>query len=147
MQVVSGGTDNHLLLLDVGASFGLTGRQAESALRECGVTLNRNALPFDQNGPWYTSGLRLGTPAVTTLGMGAAEMAEIAATIKQVLAETTPTTITSGRQAGEVSRARYDLPAPAIDAARARVRALLTHYPLYPELDLDRLVAWADAEG
>jgi hypothetical protein len=78
---------------------------------------------------------------MTTLGMGAAEMAEIAAIIKRVLAATTPTTITSGRQAGEERRARYDLPAPAIDAARARVRVLLDHYPLYPELDLGRLVA------
>jgi len=54
------------LLLDVAESFGLTGRQAESALRECGVTLNRNSLPDDANGPWYTSGLRFGTPATTT---------------------------------------------------------------------------------
>jgi len=74
--VVSGGTDNHLCLVDV-RPYGLTGRQAESALRECGITLNRNSIPFDPNGPWYTSGLRLGTPAVTTLGMGQGEMSEI----------------------------------------------------------------------
>ncbi len=72
MTVATGGTDNHLMLIDV-RSFGLTGRQAESAMRECGITLNRNSLPFDPNGPWYTSGLRIGTPAVTTLGMGPAE--------------------------------------------------------------------------
>ena len=71
--VISGGTDNHLVLLDV-RPFGITGRQAESAVRECGITLNRNTIPFDPNGPWYTSGLRLGTPAVTTLGMGKEEM-------------------------------------------------------------------------
>jgi glycine hydroxymethyltransferase len=75
--VISGGTDNHLVLLDV-RPFGITGRQAESAVRECGITLNRNTIPFDPNGPWYTSGLRLGTPAVTTLGMVPADMAEIA---------------------------------------------------------------------
>src|SRR5262249_2821213 len=79
MRVLTGGTDNPLLLLDVGSTFGLTGRQAESAVRECNITLTRNALPFDANGAWYTSGLRLGTPAVTTLGMGQSEMKEIAA--------------------------------------------------------------------
>jgi len=72
MSVLTGGTDNHLLLVDVAGSFGPTGRQAESALRECRFTLNRNSLPGDVNGPWYTSGLRIGTPAVTTLGMGPA---------------------------------------------------------------------------
>ncbi|MBF0246238.1 MAG: hypothetical protein HQL31_13390, partial [Planctomycetes bacterium] len=59
-------------------SFGLTGRQGENALREAGITLNRNSIPFDPNGAWYTSGLRLGTPALTTLGMGREEMKEIA---------------------------------------------------------------------
>jgi glycine hydroxymethyltransferase len=147
MAVVTDGTDNHLMLLDVGASFGLTGRQAESALRECGVTLNRNALPFDQNGPWYTSGLRLGTPAVTTLGMGTTEMAEIAAVIKQVLAATTPTTISSGKQAGERSRAKYDLAPGIASAARDRVGDLLGRYRLYPELDGDLLDAWAGEVG
>jgi len=76
IPVATGGSDNHLMLLDV-RSFDLNGRQAESALRECGVTLNRNALPFDPNGPWYTSGLRIGTPAVTTLGMGIKEMKDL----------------------------------------------------------------------
>ncbi len=61
MHVPTRGTDNHLLLVDVAKSYGLTGRHAESALRDCGITLNRNSLPFDANGPWYTSGLRLGT--------------------------------------------------------------------------------------
>ena len=59
--------------------------QAASAVRECGVTLNYNSLPFDPNGPMITSGLRIGTPAVTTLGMGADEMVEIAGIIKSVL--------------------------------------------------------------
>ena len=61
LTVATGGTDNHIVLADVAASYGLTGRQAESALRTVGMTLNRNSLPFDVNGPWYTSGLRLGT--------------------------------------------------------------------------------------
>jgi glycine hydroxymethyltransferase len=76
LEVLTGGTDNHLLLINVHKA-GLTGRQAESALHECHITLNRNSLPFDPNGPWYTAGLRVGTAAVTTLGMGMAEMEEI----------------------------------------------------------------------
>ncbi|MCQ2398639.1 MAG: glycine hydroxymethyltransferase, partial [Sphaerochaetaceae bacterium] len=80
IPVATGGTENHLMLLDV-RKFGLNGRQAESALRECGITLNRNALPFDPNGPWYTYGLRLGTAAITALGMGPEQMKEIASVI------------------------------------------------------------------
>lgn len=147
IPVLTDGTDNHLLLLDVGEGFGLTGRQAESALRECGITLNRNALPFDRNGPWYTSGLRLGTPATTTLGMGISEMHEIARVIKRVLASTKPTTVKSGAQAGELSRARYDLLPAAIDEARQRVGAILQQYPLYPELNGERLQRWSSALG
>jgi glycine hydroxymethyltransferase len=130
VPVLTGGTDNHLLLADVAGSFGLTGRQAESALRDCGVTLNRNSLPDDANGPWYTSGLRFGTPATTTLGMGAAEMKEIAAVVKEVLAKTRP-----ARDAkGEPSKARYETEAGTAEAARARVAGLLGRFPLYPEL-------------
>jgi glycine hydroxymethyltransferase len=136
IQVLTGGTDNHLLLLNVQETFGLTGRQAESVLRECHLTLNRNSLPFDANGPWYTSGLRLGTPAVTTLGMGAADMKEIAAIIKQVLAGTSPSKITKGEQAGEMSKAKYVLPKDVRAGAIDRVHALLKPYPLYPQLDL-----------
>ena len=132
--MLTGGTDNHLMLLDVAATFGLTGRQAESALRECGITLNRNSLPFDANGPWYTSGLRLGTPAVTTLGMGAAEMQEIARVIKRVLASTAPTVIASGKQKGQRSQAKYQLDPGVADEARRRMQQLLDRHPLYPEL-------------
>lgn len=133
LPVLTGGTDNHLLLLDVAEGFGLTGRQAESALRDCGITLNRNSLPFDQNGPWYTSGLRLGTPAVTTLGMGPDEMREIAAVISRVLSNTTPTTTKSG----ERSKARYTIADGIANEVQSRVGALLTRHPLYPELDLN----------
>src|SRR6476660_4721323 len=95
-RVATGGTDNHIVLADVTASFGLTGRQAESALRAVGMTLNRNSLPFDANGPWYTSGLRLGTPALTTLGMGVDEMREIAEVIAAILHATEPGVVAAG---------------------------------------------------
>jgi len=136
MEVLTGGTDNHLLLVDVTA-FGITGRQAESALRECGITLNRNALPFDPNGPWYTSGLRVGTPAVTTLGLGADDMREIAAIMKRVLAGTQPTTTKDGTP----SKAKYRLDDGIDEEARGRVRTLLDRYPCYPQIDLDLLLA------
>src|SRR6202035_937894 len=67
VEVLTGGTDNHIVLADVATSFGLTGMQAESALRSCGLSMNRNALPFDELGPCYTSGLRLGSSAITSL--------------------------------------------------------------------------------
>jgi len=135
LTLATGGTDNHLMLINV-TGFGITGRQAESAVRECGITLNRNSLPYDGNGPWYTSGLRIGTPAATTLGMGEAEMKEIAAIIKLVLANTTPTTVSSGKSAGSVSKAKYTIDETARKEARGRITALLDRFPVYPELDL-----------
>lgn len=141
MKVATGGTDNHLLLIDV-RPFGLTGRQAESAVRECGITLNRNSLPNDSNGPWYTSGLRLGTPAVTTLGMGPAEMEEIAACLYQILSNTKPERIEQGAKAGQFSKARYKLDDRVKADVRARVQALLARFPVYPELDLDLLLKY-----
>ena len=130
MDVATGGTDNHLFLINV-RKFDLTGRQAESALRECNITLNRNAIPFDPNGPWYTSGLRIGTPAVTTLNMGKREMREIASIIRRVLENTKPQTVK-----GEKSKARYELNPKAKEEAQKRVKDLLSHYPVYPEIDL-----------
>jgi glycine hydroxymethyltransferase len=135
MTVATGGTDNHLFLVNV-TGFGLTGRQAESALRECGVTLNRNSLPFDQNGPWYTSGLRIGTPAVTTLGMGEPEMKEIAAIISLVLRGMKPEIVATGENAGQPSKAKYILPESIKNEAFGRVKKLLDRFVLYPELDL-----------
>jgi glycine hydroxymethyltransferase len=134
-EVLTGGTDNHLVLVNVGR-LGLTGRQAESALRECGLTMNRNTIPFDPAGPWYTSGLRLGTPATTTLGMRAAEMQEIGAIIATVLASTKPTPAREG-----VSKAKYTLEPAAKTEALARVSSLLSAFPVYPELDLEYLTA------
>jgi glycine hydroxymethyltransferase len=123
--VLTGGTDNHLVLVDVAESYGLTGRQAETALRFCGLTLNRNSLPYDANGPWYTSGLRLGTPAITTLGMGAAEVTEIADVITTVLAAVKP---------AADSKAKFALDTPVVEGAKQRVSDLLARYPLYPEI-------------
>src|SRR5260370_41427932 len=102
MPVVTGGTDNHLVLIDV-RPFGLNGRQAEAALRSAGVTLNRNVVPDETNGPWYTSGLRLGTPAVTTLGMGSDDMREIADIVAGVLRATSPGVVASGPNRGKPS--------------------------------------------
>lgn len=135
MTLASGGTDNHLMLIDV-RSFNLTGRQAESALRECGITLNRNSLPQDPNGPWYTSGLRIGTPATTTLGMGESEMKEIAAIIKLVLKNTKPA---EGTSAGKVSKTNYVVPSEVVSEAQSRVKKLLAKYPVYPMIDLEFL--------
>ncbi len=131
MTVATGGTDNHMVLADVTTSFGLTGRQAESALRAVGMTLNRNALPFDVNGPWYTSGLRLGTPAITTLGMGRAEIEEIAEVITDVLRATTPV-VTNGTP----SKAKSDTLAHAEAEASSRIAELCQKFPVYPEIDL-----------
>lgn len=138
MTISSGGTDNHLFLLNV-TGFGINGRQAESVLRECGITLNRNALPFDPNGPWYTSGLRIGTPALTTLGMGEGEMKEIASIIKLVLSETKPKILTKGKNEGKPSKAKYDIDPSIIEQAKGRVEALLSRFPVYPEIDLELL--------
>jgi Glycine/serine hydroxymethyltransferase len=135
MKVATGGTDNHLMLIDV-RTFSLTGRQAESALRECAVTLNRNSLPFDPNGPWYTSGLRIGTPAVTTLGMGEKEMKEIASIIKMVLINTKAEISKSGENAGKPSKAKYFIDEKIKREARTRIKNLLDRFPVYPQLDL-----------
>jgi glycine hydroxymethyltransferase len=131
LSVVSGGTDNHLVLLDV-TPFDLTGRQAETALRDAAITLNRNTIPFDANGAWYTSGLRLGTPAVTTLGMGESEMRDIAAIIQSVLSHTKAGTTKDGKK----SKARYVLDQAAREEASAKVQDILSKYPVYPEIDL-----------
>ena len=138
LDVLTGGTDNHMALIDV-TPLGLTGRQAETVLRNAGITLNRNALPFDTNGAWYTSGLRIGTPALTTLGMGREEMRRIAATLRLVLSSTRPSRINKGRHAGKPSKARSRTRPGALEAARAEVADLLERFPAYPELDLETL--------
>jgi glycine hydroxymethyltransferase len=131
VTLVTGGTDNHLVLLDVATSYGLTGRQAEQALLDAGVVTNRNSIPADPNGAWYTSGIRIGTPALTTLGMGADEMDEVADIMATVLSAATPAHATSGP-----SKVRYDADNAVIDAGRRRAGDLLHRFPLYDGLDL-----------
>jgi glycine hydroxymethyltransferase len=84
LRIVSGGTDNHLMLVDL-RPFGVTGKAAQEALDTAGITTNKNAIPNDPEKPFVTSGLRLGTAAVTTAGMGPGEMGEIARLIATVL--------------------------------------------------------------
>src|SRR5689334_25144354 len=84
-RLVSGGTDNHLMLVDV-FSKGLTGKVAEAALGKAGITVNKNAIPFDKNPPLVASGVRIGTPAVTTRGMREGDMETVGALITRVLA-------------------------------------------------------------
>lgn len=138
MNIVSGATENHLMLIDV-RSFGLTGRQAAGAMIASNITLNKNAIPFDPNGAISTSGLRVGTPAVTTLGMGPAEMREIAAIFKLVLNNTNAGKIASGPNVGKPSKAVFELDATAQKEAQGRVKTLLDGFPVYPELDLEFL--------
>ena len=83
-RLVSGGTENHLMLVDVGAK-GLTGKDCQSVLDEAGITVNKNTIPFETRSPFQASGIRLGTPAVTTRGMKEPEMAAIADMISEVL--------------------------------------------------------------
>ena len=125
VRLVTGGTDNHLVLIDVDG-FGLTGRQAEQALLDSGIVTNRNAIPRDPNGAWYTSGIRIGTPALTTRGFGPAQMEETAALIHTVLSQTRP----GG------SKAKYVLDAAVADRVNKQATELLADFPLYPTVDL-----------
>ena len=129
------GTDNHLMLANVFEAYGLTGKQAEAALFQAGVTVNANALPYDRNGAWYTSGLRLGTPALTTLGMKEAEMREVASIIDQVLKGTKPGLTKDGKPA----KLKIEQDESARAEASKRVQSLLSKFVLYPELDLEFL--------
>ena len=117
-RLVSAGTDNHLFLMDV-QSKGVTGKEGEQALETAGITVNKNTIPFDPNPPMVASGLRIGTPALTTRGMGTEEMAQVGDLICDAL------------------DARND---PAeLDRIAKRVRDLAAGFPLYPR----RLVASA----
>jgi glycine hydroxymethyltransferase len=125
-RLVTGGTDNHLVLLDV-QSFGLTGRQAESALLDAGVVTNRNSIPNDPNGAWYSSGIRFGTPALTTRGFGPAEFDRVAELVVEVLSNT---------EAEGTSKAKYKLADGTADRVHAAAAELLAANPLYPGLTL-----------
>ncbi len=132
VKLTTGGTDNHLMVFDVASTFGITGRQAELALREAGFTVNRNSLPYDTNGPWYTSGIRIGTPAVTTLGMKEMDMEEIADSIIELLESTKPAMDEKGQ-----SRSKVEIDPEVLGSVKKRVAVLLKSYPLYPELVID----------
>ena len=108
VSVLTGGTDVHLVLVDLRNSS-LDGQQAEDVLHSVGITVNRNAVPFDPRPPMVTSGLRIGTPALATRGFGAAEFTEV----------------------GEIIAAALK-PSPDVEALRARVSALAADFPLYP---------------
>jgi glycine hydroxymethyltransferase len=111
-RIVSGGTDNHLFLVDVSVK-GLTGKEAEDLLGEVCITVNKNTIPYDERPPMVSSGIRLGTPALTTRGMGPEEMRLIGSLIVRAL---------DGR----------DDPA-VLDAVRREVADLCAGFPLYPE--------------
>lgn len=123
-RLVTDGTDNHLVVVDL-TPFHLTGRQGEIALREGHITVNRNAIPFDQKGRWYTSGLRIGTPALTTLGMKEKEMEEIGEIIHLIL---------SHSKGKENSKAQVEIEAASLAEAKDGVAKLVKRFPLYPEL-------------
>ncbi|UBH12918.1 serine hydroxymethyltransferase [Macrococcus armenti] len=110
LRIVSGGTDNHVMSIDV-TSFNITGKVAERALDDVGITTNKNTIPFDKESPFVTSGIRIGTPAVTTRGFNEADMKEIAHIIADVLANP------------EDEATKSD--------AKARVKAITDKYPLY----------------
>ena len=112
-RLVSGGTDNHLMLVDV-FSKGLTGKVAEAALGKAGITVNKNAIPFDQNPPMVASGIRIGTPAITTRGMREAEMDQVGDLIAR------------GLSAPDDDR--------ALAMVKDEVERLCRKFPLYPEL-------------
>ncbi len=114
LRVVSGGTDNHLFLLDL-TPINLTGREGQELLDEVGITVNKNAIPFDTKSPIVTSGLRIGTPAVTTRGLKEREMVQIGQLIARVL---------KNPQKSDVR-----------EEARKTVQDLVEAFPLYPELD------------
>lgn len=134
MKLQTGGTDNHLMLIDV-TTYGLTGKQAEAAMFRCGVTLNANSLPFDKNGPWWTSGIRVGTPGITTLGMKEGDMKEVAEIIDFVLKGTKPGLTKDGKPA----KGKIEIDPKVESEAKTRVKALLSKFVLYPELDAEFL--------
>ncbi len=113
LRLVSGGTDNHLMLVDLTAKD-MSGKKAERLLDEVGITVNKNAIPFDPRKPALTSGVRIGTPAVTTRGMGTGEMRRIAKLIGRTLANESEDEGVKGR-------------------LLADVRALAAEFPLYPD--------------
>lgn len=135
LRILTGGTDNHMMIIDL-RSLGISGRLAENVLSSLGIAVNRNTIPSDSVGKWETSGIRLGTAALTTLGMGSSEMEEVANIIVKVLRN-----ITLRRNAdSSLSKNEGELPDTIAQEARERVANLLARFPLYPEIDLEALV-------
>ena len=122
-RIVSGGTDNHLVLVDL-RPFGVNGKVGQESLDLAGITCNKNMIPFDERKPMDPSGIRLGTPALTTRGMGAAEMKQIAAWILRLLKSPGDERLVSATKA-EVAELAEQFPVPAarLDAARLEVAA------------------------
>jgi len=119
-RIVSGGTDNHLFLVDLGADF-ISGKKAERWLGLADITVNKNTVPFDTRKPYIASGLRIGTPAVTTRGMGPAEMEKIAELIDRVLRA-------DEDKEDETKMAAFNA---EMDAVKSEVHALTAKFPLY----------------
>lgn len=117
LRLVSGGTDNHLMLVDVGVK-GLTGKAAEAALDAAGITANKNTIPYDEQRPTVTSGVRIGTPALTTRGMREAEMAAVARLIGRVLDAVDDESVRAAVR-GDARELAAAFPIPGITAAGA----------------------------
>jgi glycine hydroxymethyltransferase len=113
-DVVSGGTDNHLMLIDL-SNKNISGKKAENALEKAGITVNKNMVPFDTKSPFVTSGIRIGTPAVTTRGMKENEMKKIAEIINDAI-------INNENE-------------QKLDELKNNVKQLCSGFPLYPGLD------------
>ncbi|HVC96503.1 MAG TPA: serine hydroxymethyltransferase [Pirellulales bacterium] len=118
VALASGGTDNHLLLADV-TTLGLTGKQAEAALGRCGITVNKNMIPYDSRKPMDPSGIRIGTPALTTRGMGPDEMSKIGGWMLDVLRSPDAAAV-AARIRGEVSSLCESFPVPAYQGEEVR---------------------------
>jgi glycine hydroxymethyltransferase len=119
-RIVSGGTDNHLFLIDLGADF-ISGKKAERWLGLADITVNKNTVPFDTRKPYIASGLRIGTPAITTRGMGPAEMEKIGELIDRVLRA-------DEDKEDEAKMAAFSA---EMEAVKAEVHALTAKFPLY----------------
>ncbi len=131
VKLFTGGTDNHLVVLDVAHSFDLTGRQAEIALQRAQMNVNRNAIPFDIHGPWYTSGIRLGTAALTSLGMKEEEMNHIADLIVELLQKSSARKASRGEK---LSKTNVDVDPSTLSKIQSEISSLLNQFRLYPEL-------------
>lgn len=133
VHLVTNGTDNHLLVMDVQKSFKINGRQGETALRKAKITANRNTVPFDPNGAWFTSGVRLGTAALTKRGLKQNEMKKIGKLIVELLKNTSPKKLENL----ENSKNDIIIESGIVEKIHQEIDELLSDFPLYPELMID----------